>query len=150
MPDPAIIEGLVGEAGIVDGVDVGKLLTAINQRIELLYDRDHTLGHAYLLSVESLADLRRIFLERVIPLLQEYFYDDWSKIALVLGCPFHEAKTKNPAPLLFAEELSVEKILGDVDDYETELRFQVNPSFASAEASGLPQFFNEVIRTGQR
>jgi 5-methylcytosine-specific restriction enzyme B len=68
----------------VDGVDLSKLLSTINSRIEHLYDRDHCIGHAYFMGAESLADIEVIFRRKVLPLLQEYFYDDWAKIKLIL------------------------------------------------------------------
>ncbi len=147
MPNSAVVRSLVGKGGVIDGVDVAQLLETINERIELLYDRDHTLGHAYLLNVKTLDDLRRVFLDRLIPLLQEYFYDDWSKIGLVLGCPFDEGRTRNTRPILTVHELDAEGILGDVDDYETKLRFQVNPDFEAADATNLSQFFNALAGT---
>jgi len=72
-------------------VDIQKLLETINQRIEYLYDRDHTIGHAYFMCLsektdnEKLTELSNIFKNKIIPLLQEYFYDDWEKIRLVLN-----------------------------------------------------------------
>ena len=69
----------------VEGVDLGRLLKAINDRIEFLADRDRLIGHAYLSSVRSLADLRVVFQSRIIPLLQESFFDDWSRIEMVVS-----------------------------------------------------------------
>ena len=69
----------------VEGVDLGRLLRAINDRLEFLADRDRMIGHAYFVGVKSLDDLRRAFLGQVIPLLQEYFFDDWSRVELVLS-----------------------------------------------------------------
>ncbi|AHF00441.1 ATPase [Thiomicrospira aerophila AL3] len=79
MPQP----GLVTED--LEGVDLRKMLQVMNQRIEALYDREHTLGHAFLMSVDSLDDLRHAFKNKILPLLEEYFYDDWQKIRWVLG-----------------------------------------------------------------
>ena len=57
----------------------------INKRIEVLYDRDHMIGHAYFLDVKTFDDLRGVMRNRVIPLLQEYFYDDWKKINMIFN-----------------------------------------------------------------
>jgi len=73
---------------IIEGINIGKMLKTINDRIEYLYDRDHTIGHAYFMSLKDSADisaLASIFKNKILPLLQEYFYDDWEKIRLVLG-----------------------------------------------------------------
>ncbi|WP_257151143.1 AAA family ATPase [Bacillus toyonensis] len=70
----------------LDGVNVRKLVQTINQRIEYLYDRDHIIGHAFFLGRKlSWTKLIGNMQKKVIPLLQEYFYDDWEKIELVLG-----------------------------------------------------------------
>jgi 5-methylcytosine-specific restriction endonuclease McrBC GTP-binding regulatory subunit McrB len=61
------------------------MLEPINERIEYLYDREHTIGHAFFIGVDSLEKLSSVFKNKVIPLLQEYFYDDYEKIRLVLG-----------------------------------------------------------------
>lgn len=87
-PKPEVIEGADGNGGIeADGerVDLPLLLRTINSRIEYLLDRDHCIGHAYLLEVKSIADLRACFRDRIIPLLQEYFFEDWGRIRRVLG-----------------------------------------------------------------
>jgi 5-methylcytosine-specific restriction protein B len=60
----------------------------MNQRIELLLDKDHTIGHAYFLNIENLADLKRVFTQTIIPMLKEYFFNDLGKIGLVLGKDF--------------------------------------------------------------
>jgi 5-methylcytosine-specific restriction endonuclease McrBC GTP-binding regulatory subunit McrB len=67
------------------GINLQALLERINMRIEALIDRDHTIGHAYLIDVESDDDLKKAFKDKIIPLLQEYFYGDYGKIGLVLG-----------------------------------------------------------------
>ena len=68
----------------VEGVQLGKLLERINDRLEYLLDRDHRIGHAYLMRVNVLADLQNVFATQIIPLLQEYFFDDLGKVAMVL------------------------------------------------------------------
>jgi 5-methylcytosine-specific restriction protein B len=73
---------------IVNGIDVSRLLETINLRIERLLDRDHRLGHAYFIDIHSSDDLkplREVFQRQILPLLQEYFFDDWERIRLVLN-----------------------------------------------------------------
>lgn len=87
---------------IVDNdINIRLLLKKINQRIEYLYDRDHTIGHAYFMSLEGKSgdeakvELDNIFRNKIIPLLQEYFYDDWEKIQIVLGDHPEQFKKKS-------------------------------------------------------
>ncbi|MHB8764356.1 MAG: McrB family protein, partial [Deferrisomatales bacterium] len=96
LPDPrdaegAPLHGLRVTAGD-KVIDVPRLLAAMNQRIEALYDRDHCIGHAYFTPLAQVADeeerftaLAAIFRNRVVPLLAEYFFEDWQKIRLVLA-----------------------------------------------------------------
>jgi len=69
----------------IEGVNVKLILDEINRRIEVLYDREHTIGHAFLMKVKNLDNLRHAFKNKILPLLEEYFYDDWEKIRLVLA-----------------------------------------------------------------
>jgi len=88
MPNSKLVDFTVGD------ISIKKLLDTINQRIEYLYDRDHTIGHSYFMELDkdnsSKDDLENVFKNKIIPLLQEYFYDDWEKIRLVLGDGFIE------------------------------------------------------------
>ena len=69
-------------------VDLKKLLETINQRIEVLVDKDHQIGHSYFIGIQNLEDLKQTFKDKIIPLLEEYFYGDFGKIGLVLGGSF--------------------------------------------------------------
>ncbi|GAR45238.1 hypothetical protein NGUA11_04617 [Salmonella enterica] len=87
MPQPALLSDLS-----VFGVNIGDLLTVMNQRIEVLLDRDHTLGHAYFWPLKTATTedekcklIADIFAKRIIPLLQEYFFADWERIGWVLN-----------------------------------------------------------------
>jgi 5-methylcytosine-specific restriction enzyme B len=69
----------------IDGVQLGNLLRRINDRLEFLLDRDHRIGHAYLMQIGSIEELRAAFRLRIIPLLQEYFFDDLERVSMVLA-----------------------------------------------------------------
>jgi len=82
-PRPDLLEGVV-----IEGINVGRMLARMNHRIEVLLDRDHCLGHAYFMSLSSgdgLDRLSAIFRQQILPLLQEYFFEDWQRIAWVLN-----------------------------------------------------------------
>lgn len=87
MPDSKVLLGVTIKVN-GETLDVAKMLDVINERIEFLYDREHTIGHAFftkLLNNPSFDVLADIFRSKVLPLLQEYFYEDYAKIQLVLG-----------------------------------------------------------------
>ena len=119
MPNPDVL------SGGVDGINLRALLGAINQRIEFLYDRDHTIGHAYFIRIKSFDDLKKVLTERVIPLLQEYFYEDWEKIQLVFKDRTNEQQDHEHA-IISRQTLSEQELLGfDHDAYEDRERFVV-------------------------
>ncbi len=69
----------------IEGIEIDKLLSTINERIEFLCDRDHLIGHGYFTNVKTSVDIVNVVSNKVIPLLQEYFYGDNEKVAMVLG-----------------------------------------------------------------
>ena len=85
MPDSGLIRKKVGESGSIEGFNLADILDAMNERIAYLYDREHTLGHAFFMNNNTLADVKRTFENKIIPLLQEYFYDDFRKIKAILN-----------------------------------------------------------------
>lgn len=83
LPDASVLEGIE-----VEDLNISELLIRMNKRISVLYDREHTIGHAYFMPLKSCPTtekLSEIFSNNIIPLLQEYFYEDYEKIRLVLG-----------------------------------------------------------------
>ncbi len=83
-PDPS----LLADASRETGIDLVRVLTTINQRIEYLIDREHRIGHAFFIGCDSSDKVHATMHDKVIPLLQEYFFEDWSRIAAVLGNGF--------------------------------------------------------------
>lgn len=99
LPNPDVIKSDGASQGVVEvegkeSIDLVDLLKTINKRIEVLIDRDHTIGHSFFMDVQSLSDLEDVFKDNIIPQLQEYFYGDYGKIGLVLGKGFVEKSKK--------------------------------------------------------
>ena len=90
----------------VGDVKLKELLETINERIELLIDKDHQIGHSYFIGIQNIVDLKRTFKDKIIPLLEEYFYRDFGKIGLVLGGEFIKLAENQVA---FPENFEYEK-----------------------------------------
>jgi 5-methylcytosine-specific restriction protein B len=98
-PDPALIQ-----PQSVGSVDLSRLLQTFNDRLEYLLDRDHRIGHALFIGITALPGLVEVLSERVIPLLQEYFFDDLERVRLALTgstgeSVFFESRKLVPATL---------------------------------------------------
>jgi 5-methylcytosine-specific restriction protein B len=93
-PDPATLKGRV-----IGGVPLDALLDRLNRRVAALLDRDHQIGHSYLLNVSDVKDLRFAWYNRIVPLLREYFYNDGERLRAVLGAPVVERESTTAADL---------------------------------------------------
>ena len=115
MPDSDVLRKI--HADKVEDLDVAAMLDKINERIEYLYDREHTIGHAFFTDLKddaTLEKLQSIFEKSVIPLLQEYFYEDYQKIQLVLG---DNAKSDDSLKFIIDEKVVAKNIFkGNVED----------------------------------
>lgn len=78
----------------IDGINLRALVDAINQRLEILKDNDHLIGHAWFKQVNDLPSLKKVFANKILPLLQEFFYNDMEKLGLVLGKGFFQESIK--------------------------------------------------------
>lgn len=156
MPSVATVRAVLGkrvsDSAFVDLVS--DMLETLNARIRFLYDADHQIGHAYFLEATDYASLRNVMVDRVIPLLREYFYGSWDKIAAVLGCPYDDearalrresvAKAgRYSAPMIDATVTTAEDVLGfDHEAYEGVVEHRVSEAFRSARtAAELAPFF---------
>ena len=147
MPDSDVIRENVGDNGVVGDVDVAELLDTMNQRIEFLYSRDHMLGHSYFLGVQNLKDLREVFTDQLIPMLQEYFFEDWEKVCLVLGCGAMPGGPRNPKPMIERQVLAADSLFGSgiLDFEDRRSRYVVSRNFAHASEEELKPFFDGLL-----
>jgi 5-methylcytosine-specific restriction protein B len=122
-PQPQLLRGVS-----VEGVDVGELLAVMNERIEVLLNRDHALGHAYFMRLaeqggNTLAALAQVFRGQVLPLLQEYFFEDWERIALVLN----DLRKPEGRRFVYRPESNLDKLFGsDQAPKLTDRRWQID------------------------
>lgn len=149
-PVSAPLSGLVvtTEVGVID---VRLLLHRINERIDAIYDRDHGIGHAYLTGLAAVEDgqarfeaLAATFRHRILPLLEEYFFEDWQKIRLVLA----DNQKVDPTIQFVRESVDHEQDLSDLfgsahglDSYATKRRYSLQES-----AFSLPQAFIAIYQ----
>ena len=112
MPDTDILKNVT-----VDGVEIAPILEKINERITFLYDREHTIGHAFFIKLIDSPDINTlgsIFEKSIIPLLQEYFYEDYQKIQLILG---DNEKSYPSIKFILDEKIKVKSVFkGDATD----------------------------------
>lgn len=138
LPEPELLRGVV-----VHGVDLKDILATMNQRIEALLDGEHTIGHAYflpLLAVDSVEDreqmLAQLFRDKILPLLREYFFDDYERIGWVLNDSSKQASDRfiqlqDSAEIPALSKLFPEHIASEILDR----RYRINDkSFSSAAA----------------
>ena len=114
-PRPDLLDGLN-----VDGINIGAMLRVMNERITVLLGRDHCLGHAYFMPLKkepTLANLKAIFSHKIIPLLQEYFFEDWRRIGWVLN---DHRKPKINKFVCKDASLNVVGLFGDIPDLRNE------------------------------
>lgn len=124
-----------------DGIDLNKLLETINSRIEFLLDKDHLIGHAYFMNIANKDDLTSVFRNKIIPLLEEYFYSDYHKIQLILGDKgtskpeeFHIIRLKQISPEMkrfrqFVDGLD-DKVVFEIDNRIVEYKInEISPDF---------------------
>lgn len=131
MPDPDILKGIN-----VEDISIADMLSRMNKRIAVLYDRKHTIGHAYFLPLRenpTLDQLAEIFENAIVPLLQEYFYEDYEKIRLVLG---DNKKENREEQFIIAVENDYEELFGSSDiDFDESFSYEINrAAFKNMEA----------------
>lgn len=141
MPNSNVLRKI--HADKVEDLDVAAMLNKINERITFLYDREHTIGHAFFTGLKddaSLEKLQSIFEKSVIPLLQEYFYEDYQKIQLVLG---DNAKSNDSLKFILNEKVVAKNIFkGNVEEVIDlpEKRYSINK-----EAFGNINSYKEIL-----
>lgn len=136
MPDPTLL------SKDTEGINLQSLLLQINERITFLLDRDHTIGHSYFINCNSKSHVCEVFRDKIIPLLQEYFYKDWSKIQLVLGDNKEWGKMDDQKLVRIKKKYLVDdekKLFGlDLDDFEEETIYEINPHLTNGNYSEIP------------
>jgi 5-methylcytosine-specific restriction protein B len=106
-PEPRLLM----QASELTGIDLVAVLTTINRRIEYLIDREHRIGHAFFIGCKTADQVEAAMRDKVIPLLQEYFFEDWSRIHAVLGDGFIQETRLDPPPGIEGDPASAWSVL---------------------------------------
>ena len=127
MPEPQILRNIGADKVEFNGqvLDVAAMLELINKRIEYLYDREHTIGHAFFTGLKnnpSIDKLASIFEKSVIPLLQEYFYEDYGKIQMVLGDDGKQKEEDKQYQFIRDTEVKPAELFNTVPDFESQTK----------------------------
>ena len=133
LPDTDILRRLGVDKVIDNGVelDVAAMLDVINKRIEFLYDREHTIGHSFFIPLKddpTVDGLAKIFKNSIIPLLQEYFYEDYSKIQLILGDDGKRVPDRKKYQFIRDEEVNVNSLFRSNPDMDSETKYTIQES----------------------
>ena len=122
MPDAKVLSGIS-----VDDISISDMLSRMNKRIAVLYDREHTIGHAYFIPLRdnpTIEQLAEIFENAIVPLLQEYFYEDYEKIRLVLG---DNNKDNKDEQFIVAVENDYNELFGSTDiGFDDSVTYEIN------------------------
>ena len=130
----------------VEGINLQDLVQMMNSRIEFLLDKDHLLGHAYFINVATKNDLCSAFRNKVIPLLEEYFYGDYEKIQLVLGDNKEFGKTPDNRIVIPKSITEQRKMFGkEVDGFEEKILYTINEKIVTEDYSSITaEFFTSI------
>jgi hypothetical protein len=132
----------------VEGINLQDLVQVMNSRIEFLLDKDHLLGHAYFINVATKNDLCSVFRNKVIPLLEEYFYGDYEKIQLVLGDNKEFGKKPDNRIVIPKSTSEQRKLFGkEVDGFEEKILYTINEKIVAEDYDSITaEFFNSIYR----
>jgi len=117
----------------INKVDLSKLLETMNQRITILKNEHYQIGHSYFLNINNMDELREVMIKKVIPLLQEYFYDDWKSICAVLHQSYQNPKNNG---LLIKKEINKKLFESEFDElfaYTNKTIFEINKEFSEED-----------------
>ena len=163
MPQPELLDDIKitkikednKEEAVDTGIELDKMLEVINERIEYLYDRDHTIGHAYFINVADMEMLANVFKNKILPLLQEYFYDDWEKIRLVLGDNQKEKTNEtnsddkqenNKTQFIIKNKKRASELFGGkIEDIDDKVLYEIN-----SKAFSDPQSYKEIYNQANK
>lgn len=143
-PEPGLLETIqVGG----DSIDLKEMLQTINRRIEVLLDKDHTIGHAYLMNVTDIASLRDALVNKIIPLVEEYFYNEYEKIRLVFGDD--DANNKEEDYQVYQEDkvnYDHKALFGrEVEGYDEKKYYHLNEALFKWEPEEIPvEIFTKI------
>jgi Cdc6-like AAA superfamily ATPase len=117
----------------IEGINLKLMLQKLNERIEFLLDKDHLLGHAYFIDVKTKNDLCGVFRNKILPLLEEYFFGNFEKIQQVLGDNSGWKKTEIQKLVQEKKANTPTALFGNTEDFEDKIIYQINPTLVEGK-----------------
>ena len=118
MPDLNLVKNTI------DSISLKKLLEKLNKKIRKKNLRDKQIGHSYFMDISDMNKLKMVFRFEIIPLLQEYFYEDYNELGEILG------------KIISKDKMSVnEELIDDTENFKKELLKIINEESESTEES---------------
>lgn len=117
---------------VFESKDAEKVLRKINARVRSLLNKDNQIGHSYLMFAKNYCEILSALYNKIIPLLEEYFYNDFNKVRFVLN-----DKTN---PLFYVEDTEAKEAYRmfqneEIDDEDRDF-YELNPAIADTIESG--------------
>jgi len=118
-------------------INMSLILSVMNDRIEYLLDRDHLIGHSYFIKVNNWDELCKVFHHNILPTLLEYFFNDWKKVAMILGDSSNVNKTEKEK-FLTQKSSTFASLFFDDDDDNDNVRYEINPLLQAGNYQEFP------------
>jgi|GEM_PF-4846038 5-methylcytosine-specific restriction protein B len=129
----------------IEGINLKLMLQKLNERIEFLLDKDHLLGHAYFLDVKTKNDLCGVFRNKILPLLEEYFFGNFEKIQQILGDNSGWKKTDQQKLVQEKKANTTTTLFGNTEDFEDKIIYQINPKLVEGKFDEItPDVFTSI------
>ena len=145
-------EELLPDYSVIENDNAKKILQNINNRIRALLDKDHQIGHSYFIGKNTDLEILNVMKENIIPLLEEYFYNETDKIRVVLNetddLLNEDNAKKHKSDYFYVIDKEATDSVKNTSDFDDEkIIYKLNDSLAEVkEDAGAEVFLTHLIQ----